>query len=293
MSVINTNSQALAAARNLTENQEILGRSLNRLSSGSKIVTPADDSAGLAVSEKLSAQDRRATAAATNVQNAISLVQTSDGFMSGMSEILTRMSELAIMASDNTKNSDDLALYQKEFEGLQQQLRDTIGGTTAEIGGTADVSSPIGSYNGVELFGPNPAGTTIRIGDTVSQTMTIPGSNLRQGSMLSLIQQDATGAFTTSVQSSGLVATVTSGLQEVAENRAAIGGAQSRLELAGRTLQIEHENLSSAISRIRDVDVAEETTHLAQYNILVEAGTAMLSQANQSPRTVLSLLQSS
>ena len=79
----------------------------------------------------------------------------------------------------------------------------------------------------------------------------------------------------------------------MAENRAAIGGAQSRLELAGRTLQIEHENLSSAISRIRDVDVAEETTHLAQYNILVEAGTAMLSQANQSPRTVLSLLQSS
>ena len=111
--------------------------------------------------------------------------------------------------------------------------------------------------------------------------------------MLSPIQQDATGAFTTSVQSSGLVATVTSGLQEVAENRAAIGGAQSRLELAASTLQIEHENLTSAIARIRDVDVAEETTHLAQYNILVEAGTAMLSQANQSPRTVLNLLQSS
>ena len=98
MSVINTNIQAIAAARNLNRSQEMLGRSLNRLSSGSKIVNPSDDAAGLAVSEKLGAQNRRVKAAVNNVQNAVSYVQTADGFMSGMTKILSRMSEIAILA---------------------------------------------------------------------------------------------------------------------------------------------------------------------------------------------------
>src|SRR3954447_21234099 len=151
MSVINTNVQAIAAARNLNRSQEMLGRSLNRLSSGSKIVNPSDDAAGLAVSEKLDAQNKRVRAATTNVQNAVSYVQTTDGFMSGMTKILSRMSELAILAKDVTKNSTDVALYQKEFSALQDQLRDTIGGTTSEIGGTSNVSTPLGAFNGITL----------------------------------------------------------------------------------------------------------------------------------------------
>ena len=105
MSVINTNIQAMAAARSLNASQEMLGRSLTRLSSGSKIVNPSDDAAGLAVSEKLDAQNRRVQAATTNVQNAVSYIQTADGFMSGMTKILSRMSELAILAKDVTKNT--------------------------------------------------------------------------------------------------------------------------------------------------------------------------------------------
>src|SRR6185436_17931604 len=144
MSVINTNIQAIAGARNLNHSQEMLGRSLNRLSSGSKIVNPSDDAAGLAVSEKLDAQNLRVRAASTNVQNAVSYVQTADGFMSGMTKILSRMSELAILAKDVTKNSTDIDLYAQEFIALQDQLRATIGGTSADIGGLSDVASPLG-----------------------------------------------------------------------------------------------------------------------------------------------------
>ena len=291
MSVINTNIQAMIAARNLNSSQEMLGRSLNRLSSGSKIVNPSDDAAGLAVSEKLDAQTRRVSAAVTNVQNAVSFVQTADGFMGGMTKILSRLSELAILAKDVTKNSTDVDLYQKEFGALQDQLRATIGGPTTDIGGTADITTPLGAFNGITLFGSG-AGLTVTIGQAVGQDMTIAPSNLRDGDMLEIIQQDNTGAYTLSATDPGSIAKITNAIQDVATERATLGASQSRLELAATTLQVENENLSSAISRIRDVDVAQESTQYAKYNILVQSGTAMLAQANQTPQSVLKLLQS-
>ena len=291
MSVINTNIQAIAAARNLNQSQEMLGRSLARLSSGSKIVNPSDDAAGLAVSEKLDAQNRRVKAATTNVQNAISYVQTADGFMGGMTKILSRMSELAILGKDVTKNSSDIDLYQQEFSALQDQLRATIGGSSADIGGTADIDVPLGAFNGITLFGDNPTGLSVTIGQAVGQDMVISGSNLRDGAMLDIIDQDGSGAYSLSLTDSDVVGKITSAIQDVATERATLGAAQSRLELAATTLQVEYENLSSAVSRIRDVDVAEESTQYAKYNILVQSGTAMLAQANQTPKAVLSLLQ--
>ena len=291
MSVINTNIQAIAAARNLNHSQEMLGRSLTRLSSGSKIVNPSDDAAGLAVSEKLDAQNRRVKAATTNVQNAISYVQTADGFMSGMTNILSRMSELAILAKDVTKNATDVSLYQEEFRALQDQLRATIGGPTSEIGGSADVDTPLGAFNGITLFGANSAGLTVTIGQAVGQDMTIPQSNLRDGAMLDIITQDADGAYALSVTDADAIGKITAAIQDVATERASLGASQSRLELAARTLQVEYENLGAAISRIRDVDVAEESTQYAKFNILVQSGTAMLAQANQTPQSVLKLLQ--
>jgi flagellin len=292
MSVINTNIQAIAGARNLNHSQEMLGRSLTRLSSGSKIVNPSDDAAGLAVSEKLDAQGRRVKAATTNAQNAISYVQTADGFMSGMTRILARMSELAILGKDVTKNSTDIDLYQQEFTALQDQLRATIGGTTAEIGGTANIDAPLGAFNSITLFGANPGGLTVTIGQAVGQEMTISESNLRTGNMLDIIQQDASGVYTLTASDVNSIQQITDAIQHVAQERASLGAAQSRLELATQTLKVEFENLSSAISRIRDVDVAEESTQFAKYNILVQSGTAMLAQANQTPSTVLRLLQS-
>ncbi len=292
MSVINTNIQAIAAARNLNASQEMLGRSLSRLSSGSKIVNPSDDAAGLAVSEKLDAQGRRVKAAITNVQNAVSYVQTADGFMSGMTKILSRMSELAILAKDVTKNPTDIDLYSQEFTALQDQLRATIGGSSSDIGGTADVDAPLGAFNGIALFGSSSGGLTVTIGQAVGQEMTIGDSNLRTGDMLDIIDQDSSGAYSLGLADADAIEAITNAIQHVATERASLGASQSRLELAATTLQVEFENLSSAISRIRDVDVAEESTQFAKYNILVQSGTAMLSQANQTPKSVLQLLQS-
>jgi len=289
MSSINTNLQALIAARNLDQSQTLLGRSLNRLSSGSKIVNPADDSAGLAVSSKLDAQNMRVTAALTNVQNAVSYLQTSDDFMGGMNKVLSRMSELSSLAKDITKSPSDIAVYQKEFTSLQDQLRTTIGGATSEIGGTTGVSSPSGSFNGNELFGSS-AGVTISIGQSAGQTITIPTANLRTGAMLSLIQQDAAGNYTLKSDDANALTAVADTVQQLATERATFGGVQSRLTLTAATLQTEGENLTSTISRIRDVDVAQESTQMAKYNILVQSGTAMLAQANQTPASVLKLL---
>jgi flagellin len=291
MSVINTNTQAIAAARNLNRSQEMLGRSLNRLSSGSKIVNPSDDAAGLAVAEKLGAQNLRVQAASTNVQNAISYVQTADGFMGGMTKILSRMSELGILAKDVTKNDSDVALYQREFRALQDQLRATIGGTVEEIGAPA-VAVPLGAFNGITLFGPNERGLVVTIGQAVGQDMKIAESNLRTGAMRQLIAIDEAGNYAVAANDSNAIDAITGAIQQVANERATLGAAQSRLELASTTLQVESENLSSAISRIRDVDVARESTQYAKYNILVQSGTAMLAQANQSPQSVLKLLQS-
>ncbi len=291
MSVINTNIQAIAGARTLSRSQEMLGRSLTRLSSGSKIVNPSDDAAGLAVSEQLDAQSRRVKAATTNVQNAISYVQTADGFMSGMTKILSRMSELAILAKDVTKNDSDVDLYQQEFTALQEQLRATIGGTTAEVGGSADVETPLGAFNGITLFGSSAEPLSVTIGQAVGQNMVIEESNLRTGAMLEIIRQDSGGAYTLESADGDAIQKITDAIQHIAQQRASLGAAQSRLELASTTLDIEFENLSSAISRIRDVDVAEESTNYARYNILVQSGTAMLTQANQMPNSVLKLLQ--
>lgn len=291
MSVINTNTQALVAARNINQSQDMLSRSLARLSSGSKIVNPSDDAAGLAVSEKLGAQSKRIKAAVTNVQNAISYVQTTDGFMSGMSKFLSRLSELAIYAKDVTKNSTDIALYAEEFRAIQDQLRETIGGTTAEIGGATDIDTPLGAFNGITLFGPKAAGLTVTVGHALGQEMTVAETNFRQGAVLDIIHKDASGNYTFGVNDANSVGVINDGIQQVATQRASLGASQSRLELAASTLQVEFENLGAAISRIRDVDVAEESTNYAKYSILVQSGTAMLAQANQTPKSVLQLLQ--
>ena len=280
---INTNPAATAAARNLNNSQEMLNKSLNRLSSGSKIVQPSDDAAGLAVSEKLYAQSRRLDAAATNVQNAMSYIQTADGFMSSMSKVLTRMSELSMMAKDVTKNAGDVALYQQEFQALQQQLSDTIGGGT--------LATPLGSFNGITLFAPNAAGLSVSIGEGPGQTMTIAQTNLQDGAMNAILGQASPPAFDVSVTTSNIASLVIDAIQDIATERATLGASQSRLDIASSTLSVEAQNLEAAISRIRDVDVATESTRYAKHNILVQSGTAMLAQANQLPQSVLKLLQ--
>ncbi|HEX2853418.1 MAG TPA: flagellin [Opitutaceae bacterium] len=296
MSVINPNTQALATARQFNHTQEMLGRSLSRLSSGAKIVKPSDDAPGLARSEKLTGQSNRVEAASTNVQNAISSLQSADSFMGGITKALSRMSELSLFARDVTKNASDISQYQQEFSALQEQLRQTIGGTVAQIGGTAPITIPMGMFNGIKLFGndaavPPPGAGVIAIGDAAGQQMTIPQLNLRDGAMGALIHQDAAGNFDLNVSSATITSDVESALSEVFDERALVGAAQSRLEQVGATLTVQSENLAAAISRIRDVDVANESTQYAKHNIRSQAGTSMLAQANLIPQSALTLLQ--
>lgn len=284
--VINTNSNAVQAASSLSRSSAMLSQSLARLSSGSRIINPSDDAAGLAVSEKLEAQNARVLAARTNTQNAMSMLQTSDGFLQGMMQTLNRMSELSMMTRDVTKNDNDKALYEEEFEQLKNQLRSVVGSNDDPVWSAE--GEPIGTFNGISLFGDRSDLQTL-VGATGDQFMTIPAMNLKDsGTHFATLLEE--GNVLLSVAGSETISQLTNTIQEIAENRSKIGSLQSRLEFVDTQLTTQSQNLESANSRIRDVDVAEESTRLAKYQILVQSGTSMLSQANSLPESVLRLL---
>lgn len=266
--VINTNVQAQTAASNLQSSQAMLSKSLSRLSSGSKIVNPADDAAGLAVASRLDAQVSRLDAAKSNVGNAISFTQVQDGFMKKIAKAFDRMSELAILAQDVTKSDADRDLYNSEFYQLIQYVNNTASK----------------DFNGVSLFSTTPLNVTV---DSEGGTFTMNGIDMAATSYTAVSTQviSTTGAAATAL------ATVKSAINQLATDRANIGAYQSRLNYTSEQLVVTKENLTAASSRIKDVDVAEESTQYARYNILVQSGTAMLAQANQLPQSVLRLLQ--
>jgi flagellin len=274
--VINTNYSATVASNNLAMSNQNLQKSLNRLSSGSKIVSPADDAGGLAVSMKLSAAAKRSGAAAINIGNSASYLQTQDGVLKVTGKVLERMSELKTLYNDPTKNTTDLANYDSEFTSLQAQLTSL----TAE------------KFNGVTLFGTTgSAGLSVSVTEDGSTTSAVTLAN-RDLASTSTGVGALTASSITSLGSAGLTLTaITSAIQNVATFRAQNGAEQSRLSFASELLTVNKANLEAANSRIIDVDVASESTQLARWNTLVQAGTAMLSQANQSAQTALRLLQ--
>ncbi|HVU31938.1 MAG TPA: flagellin [Opitutaceae bacterium] len=273
--VINTNFAATVAANNLAASTENLQKSLNRLSSGSKIVSPADDAGGLAVSMKLSAAAVRSGAAAINIGNAVSMLQTQDGVLSVAGKVLQRMGELWTLYQDPTKNSTDKSNYDVEFQQLQKQL-DSL---TSE------------KFNGSDLFGTSTF--SIPVSEDGLQTVTLTAKDLAGSNGVNA----ASGIPLADANGSGTLASISSidiintALQNVATMRANNGAEQSRLGFASDVLVTNKANLEAATSRITDVDVAEESTQLARWNVLVQSGTAMLSQANQSAQVALKLLQ--
>lgn len=266
--VINTNFAATVAANNLAASNDSLQKSLNRLSSGSKIVSPADDAGGLAVAMKLSAAARRQGAVATNIGNAVSFLQTQDGVLKVAGKVLDRMGELKTLYTDPTKSTSDKANYDSEFNELKAQLVDL----TSE------------AFNSVALFGSTDLDVSVTESGTT--TVAIVGRDFASSTA-------GVGALTAgSVASlSDLSLTdVTTALQNVATFRAENGAEQSRFGFAAELLVVNKANLESAASRILDVDVANESTQLARFNILVQSGTSMLAQANQSAQIALKLL---
>ena len=269
--VINTNFAATTAANNLARSNEMLQKSLNRLSSGSKIVSPADDAGGLAVAMKLSAAAKRQGAVSQNIGNSVSFLQTQDGVLSVTAKVLDRMGELKTLYNDPTKNTNDKANYDSEFSELQGQL-------TALTGE---------KFNGVDLFGSSSLSVPVTEDGSTTSSVTIAGRDLSSTAA-------GVGVLTaTAATDLGAIALtdITSAIQNVATFRAENGAEQSRLGFAGDLLTVNKANLEAAASRITDVDVATESTQLARYNILVQSGTAMLAQANQSAQVALKLLQ--
>ena len=266
--VINTNMSAMTGARLLSESSTLLSKSLQRLSSGSKITSPEDDVAGQAVSMRFDAQISRIGAAKTNLGDAVSFSQTQDGFLQKVAAGLDRMSELTILAQDVTKSDTDRQLYQKEFSTLGAYINDL---TTKD-------------FNGVTLFDGAALNVTI---DSEGNTFTMNGVDLSIGTYSA-----ATGAnVATTTSAAAALTAVKAAIVQLSNDRASVGANVSRLTTTLDQLGVLSDNLSAANSRIKDVDVAEESTSYAKYNILVQAGTAMLAQANAQPQSVLKLLQ--
>jgi flagellin len=268
--VINTNISAQVSASNLQASSTALSRSLARLSSGSKIVNPSDDAAGLAVATRLDAQVKRLTAANSNVGNAISFTQTQDGYLKKITKALDRMSELAMLAQDATKSDQDRGLYDVEF----QQLSEYIGSAATK------------DFNGVPLFSATNIDITT---DADGNTFSMTGIDI--GATGNAYDTAMGSNVSTVAGAKAAITNVVAAINQAATDRATIGGFQSRLNFTAEQITISRENLTAASSRIQDVDVAEETTEYARANILVQSGTAMLAQANQVPQSVLRLLQ--
>ena len=273
--VINSNYSATVAANNLATSNDSLQKSLNRLSSGSKIVSPSDDAGGLAVSMKLGAAAKRQGAALANIGNAVSYLQTQDGVLKITGKVLERLSELKTLYNDPTKNTSDLANYDSEFVSLQAQLT----ALTTE------------KFNGVAIFGTNNLSVAVTEDGSTSSAVTIAGRDLSStGTGIGALT--VAGITTLANAATGLTLnTITTAIQNVATFRAVNGAEQSRLTFASELLTINKSNLEAANSRIIDVDVASESTQLARWNTLVQAGTSMLTQANQSAQVALKLLQ--
>lgn len=266
---LNTNTASMSAAYNLSSTSVQLQRSLNRLSSGSRINSSFDDAGGLAVSMKLSASIRRTEATQANVNNALSFLQTQDGVLKSAEKVITRLSELAQLSADVTKSDEDKALYQTEYNSLTSALNTM----TIEL------------FNDVGLF------------DTTAQTSLAVVTSHDGGQSVAITVADLDAIVTdlqavnlTTTAISASIDTLTSAIQELADMRAKNGSEQVRLTFAADVLALNKTNLEAANGRITDVDIASESANLARLNILQQAGTAMLAQANQSSQSLLRLL---
>ncbi len=273
--VINTNTSAARGARFLSDATTSLQKSLARLSSGSKIVEPQDDAAGLAVSSRMDAQINRTEAVRSNIGNAISFKQTQDGFLSKAAKALDRMSELATLAQDGTKTTTDLSLYNKEYETLYSYL-DVVDSQT---------------FNDVVLFGATASSTLSVLQDDGAAGSSFASSGINLNTItLSVSNTTVASAISTAASAATSLTAVKSAITSVATFRANIGADLSRLMMTNEHLAVLSENLQSSVSRIKDVDVATESAKYAKYNILVQSGTAMLAQANSLPQSALRLL---
>jgi flagellin len=268
---VNTNIASMTAQRHMGQVTSRLGGNYSRLASGLRISTAADDAAGLAISERMRSQIRSLGAAGRNAQDGISLVQTAEGALNEVSNLLGRMRELSVQAANGTLSAAD-----------RTTINDEVTAIIAEIDRISDASE----FNGINLLDGSSASTSIQVGLDANETIDIT-------------LQDATAAtlgvdtvdVTTSAGANTALGLVDAAIDTVNSARGALGASQNRLQSAIASISNSRENLSAAESRIRDVDVASETADLTRNTIMQQAAVSILQQANTQPQIALSLLQ--
>jgi len=259
---INTNVDAQAAHRFLTKTSDQVSKSMERLSSGLRINKAADDAAGLGISEKMRSQIRGLAQSQRNIQDGVSMVQTAEGNLDEVQSILQRVRELAVQYKNGSLSTAGKGAIQSEVDALSSEI--------TRIQGAAQ-------FNGINLLSGAGSGVTFQVGANDGQTIAITFAAVSVSSYATL--------------STLQLSTIDADVDKVSAARAGFGAVQNRLEHALAVTGSYQENLTSAESRIRDVDMAEEMVNLTKNQILQQAGTAMLAQANQAPQAVLQLLR--
>jgi flagellin len=277
---INTNINSLMAQANLSKSQSSLATSMQRLSSGLRINSAKDDAAGLAISQRMDAQVRGMNVAIRNANDAISLTQTAEGALSSVGDSLQRMRELAVQSANGTNSTSDQASLQKEFAQLQSEITRVLAGTT---------------FNGQAILaGAAVSGMSFQIGanTTANDTISLTVSNMTTDTTMTAVTGSSATIDTTSLASiDTVINNLDTALNTVNDLRATMGADQNRFSAVIANLQTSVVNQSAAMSRITDADYAAETANMSRSQILQQAGTAMVAQANQLPQQVLRLLQ--
>ena len=317
---INTNPSATIATMHLSKNNAALKKSLNRLSSGSRIVQPVDDAGGLAVSMKLESSIVRLSGAEKNIQNAQSFLEVQDGVLTSASKILNRMVELKGLSSDVMKNSSDQENYNREFQDLQMQMYDLANLTFNGVSLFATTSTD-GSAGTFSNMSQDPAQRNVVVVNVSADGTSGPQVSVNKALLLSALTIDtnslATGVAASDTTNSGWTASgdpitfaspsnteadaldlwdisvgvFQQAIENIATLRADNGGTMSRLRFAADDVALQKTNLIAANGRIRDVDIATESTNLAKYQVLVQASASMLAQANSNADIAMMLLR--
>ena len=265
-----TNTASLGAQRALSANQKALAQNLGRLSSGQRIAMAADDAAGLGISERLKAQVRSLSQASRNVQDGVSLIQVADGAMNEQSGLLTRLRELAVQSANGTLGTLERSYIQAEAD---------------ELVGEVDAIAERTEFNGINMISAAATSIELQVGINNGDTQTVnfvPTDTATLG-------VDALD-YTSAAGASAAIDSIDAAIDALSSARSTVGAGQNRLMVTAQNLSSAHEQLSAANSRIRDVDVAEETAAMTRHQILSQAGVAVLAQANQLPQAALSLL---
>jgi flagellin len=283
-STINTNIQSLVSQRSLSNVQNSMATSMARLSSGLRVNSAKDDAAGLAIAERMQAQVKGMNVAVRNANDGISLAQTAEGSLGQVGNILQRMRELAVQAANATNGTDDKASLDQEFGELAKEVQRSLEAT---------------SFNGRKILAGDAGNQEFQVGaDTgVENQITITTTDMTAlGAITDVAGTDTTGAGRavltgTATAIRGVIDDLDTAIDAVTEERATLGAAQSRFEVSIQYLTISSENQAASRSRIMDADFAVETANLSRSQILSQAASAMLAQANQMPQSVLSLIR--